>query len=356
MITKVILENFQAHEYSEINLTEGVNVISGASDQGKSSVIRAIKWVAENRPSGFAFKKDGSKGPTRVTLELDNGNTVIKERTNSEHFYHIKYVDGRKDVILKALRTDVPDEIKNILNFGEYNIQSQTDGAFLIDTTSGEAARMLNVLSGISIIDSVLKETNKRIRDRKAAKEANESLLKEAKLKLVSFKNLDKAKKLFDEAKEIYNDKEENLEGWKQLTALIYNYGVLEAQEKEAVDIAAVSDLLKRLKTHLDELSGLQECYVTLESLLLLLASTDKDLQDYAGAAKCGKIKNELSTLTPDYQENTHNYTELLALVEMYEDSKQQEAFQLKEVIKIQKELEQFKKENNVCPVCKNTW
>ena len=45
MLQKVILENFQAHEMSVIEFTEGINVICGASDQGKSSVIRAIRWA-----------------------------------------------------------------------------------------------------------------------------------------------------------------------------------------------------------------------------------------------------------------------------------------------------------------------
>ena len=356
MITKVTLENFQAHKYSVIELTDGINVISGASDQGKSSVIRAIKWVTDNRPSGFAFKREGAKKPTRVTLELDNGHTIVKERSAKDHFYKVIYHDGREEAVFKALRTDVPDEIKKILNFGEYNIQSQTDGAFLIDSTSGETARMLNVLSGISIIDSVLKETNKRIRDKKAAKDATASLLKEAKLKLSSpiFKNLEKAKKILQQAEEVDEDLQENKEGWKQLVALTYNYGSLEARKKKIVDTKTVNAIVKQIKTKLEDLRELYDGYAILESAVTNLMRVMSKLDDLALVEytdeKCAVVRKHIQT----YKEDVANLKAQETLINRYDINKQELHEINKIVTKTEKELEKFKKENKVCPLCKN--
>ena len=52
MIKQLNIHNFQSHEDSSLNFTEGVNVIIGASDSGKSAIIRALKFVVYNSPSG----------------------------------------------------------------------------------------------------------------------------------------------------------------------------------------------------------------------------------------------------------------------------------------------------------------
>ena len=44
-IKKIILQNFQSHKYSIVELDEQLNVIVGPSDSGKSAIIRALKWV-----------------------------------------------------------------------------------------------------------------------------------------------------------------------------------------------------------------------------------------------------------------------------------------------------------------------
>ena len=54
-IKKIILENFQSHKYSVIELNEELNVIVGPSDSGKSAIIRGLKWALYNEPSGDYF-------------------------------------------------------------------------------------------------------------------------------------------------------------------------------------------------------------------------------------------------------------------------------------------------------------
>ena len=208
MLRKVILENFQAHEHSEIDFTEGVNVICGASDQGKSSVIRAIRWVLENRPSGFGFRREGAETPTRVTLDFDEG-TIVRERSAMENCYKI-YKNGlTKPIVLQALRSDVPDEVKEISRFGEYNIQYQTGKAFLIDDSDGDVAKKINSLSGVSVIDNILKETNSRLRTEKAKEKAVKELLSDLKAKKEEFKNLARAERKFKTLKTIHTEHED---------------------------------------------------------------------------------------------------------------------------------------------------
>ena len=54
-LKQITLKNFQSHKDSTIQLDRGLNAIIGPSDSGKSAIIRAIKWVLYNEPSGDFF-------------------------------------------------------------------------------------------------------------------------------------------------------------------------------------------------------------------------------------------------------------------------------------------------------------
>ena len=45
MIKKIIMKNFESHENSEIEFSGGLNLIIGQSNQGKSSIVRALALV-----------------------------------------------------------------------------------------------------------------------------------------------------------------------------------------------------------------------------------------------------------------------------------------------------------------------
>lgn len=64
MISKITIRNFQTHKKSELEFTDGVNLIVGSSDNGKSSVIRAFRWLAENSQQDSL--SDGGTLQTRV--------------------------------------------------------------------------------------------------------------------------------------------------------------------------------------------------------------------------------------------------------------------------------------------------
>ena len=58
MIQSLQINNFQSHKYSVMELHKGVNVIIGPSDSGKTTILRALRWLVWNRPSGDAFRSD----------------------------------------------------------------------------------------------------------------------------------------------------------------------------------------------------------------------------------------------------------------------------------------------------------
>ena len=352
MLQKVILENFQAHEMSVIEFTEGINVICGASDQGKSSVIRAIRWALENRPSGFSFKREGAKTPTRVTLVFDNG-TILRERSEVDNFYRITKPDGEV-VELKALRTDVPEEVKTISGFGEYNIQSQSGKAFLIDESDGDVAKKINTLSGVSIMDSILKESNSRLRAEKAKEVAAKELLSDLMVKRKRFRNLDSASRKFKKVEEMHAELNEYREYHSVLNSLVVNF--LELEKIPTIPIDLVEIEMKNLTHSVEEWEEYAEISNGLKKKIADLKTVLETLQAYAmlkeATATLNKAKKALPALV-DIKNRADELKVCLANFKKYDEGFKLSVRSAKKAID---DLREFKKEYTVCPVCKKQW
>jgi len=149
MITKCEISNFQSHKHTIVEFGPGTCVIIGESDTGKSAIFRAINWVVTNRPLGEAFRSEWG-GDTKVRIETDDGTVVERIKGPSKNEY---IVNGE---VLKAFGTEVPEQVNEALKIDQHNIQAQMDMPFLLASTPGEAARMLNQAASIEDIDLVL--------------------------------------------------------------------------------------------------------------------------------------------------------------------------------------------------------
>lgn len=148
MIEQIRIKNFQAHEDLTIEM-DRVVTLTGPSDVGKSSAIRALRWAALNVPVSSLIR-DGAKQAS-VELIVD-GRKIVRSR-GSENVYQL---DGQE---YKAFRTDVPDAIAKLLNLTEVNFQGQHDPIYWFSSTAGDVSRQLNAVVDLSIIDATLAET-----------------------------------------------------------------------------------------------------------------------------------------------------------------------------------------------------
>ena len=155
MIRELSITNFQSHKDVTLQFTPRVNVIVGASDSGKSALLRSLRWLLLNRPSGTAFRSHwcGKGEATEVRVLLSNGSTITRSRSGKENLYYYQ-AKGEEALKLEAVRTDVPDEIARLLAIDEtVNLQAQADHHFLLDESSPEVARILNAVVGLDGID-----------------------------------------------------------------------------------------------------------------------------------------------------------------------------------------------------------
>ncbi|RJQ31174.1 MAG: hypothetical protein C4589_02020, partial [Peptococcaceae bacterium] len=158
-------ENFQSHEYTEIDLSPGLTVIIGESDRGKSAVIRALRWLFLNEPKGSDFIRAGASG-CRVTAVFDDGTVVSRERGRNKNFYAVAYPDGRRE-IYEGFGADIPAEVTGLhgickvrLDDGlevSLNFALQLDSPFLLAGPGSTKAKAIGRLHGVHIVDAAVR-------------------------------------------------------------------------------------------------------------------------------------------------------------------------------------------------------
>jgi len=183
MIKKVEIKNFQSHKNTVVTFDKGMNVIIGSSDNGKTTIIRALQWVLYNKPTGDAFRSNWG-GDTQVTLHLDK-NIIHRIRTNSKNLYILNNQE------FNAIGNSVPDEIQEVLKIDEINIQKQMDAPFILADTPGTVAAKFNELAGLEQIDTSLSYVQRQINQVKKRKDHLSENLKELRQELSRYNDLD---------------------------------------------------------------------------------------------------------------------------------------------------------------------
>ena len=144
MFTELHLKDFQGHADSLIEFDKGVNAFIGETDQGKSSVIRGIRLVVENKPAGNSFIRNGTP-ETVVSLTTDDAE-VVRQKSKTSHNYILNGVE------LKAFGQGVPDEVTSVMRLApDINIQKQSSPYFLLHSSEAERGKLLDKFCNIAV-------------------------------------------------------------------------------------------------------------------------------------------------------------------------------------------------------------
>jgi exonuclease SbcC len=180
MIKTLGLYAFQSHISTELELSDGINLLVGQSDSGKTAIIRALKWLATNRPLGKDFQSTNG-GDVGVSIILDNGDCI--SHTVGKYAATI----DRKDQDWSAIGTGVPETITNLLNMSDLSWQFQMDPPFLLSNSPGEVARILNEVTDLDKIDSSLTNINRMARENKAGMVEQSNRKKQIEMDLTAY-------------------------------------------------------------------------------------------------------------------------------------------------------------------------
>lgn len=348
MFRSIELANFQSHKHSIIEFCEGLNVISGSSDSGKSAILRALRWVYDNRPQGDAIRNWNSKKEDliNVRVNFNEGAFVSKEKDTKARY---RVFGTRKP--LEAFKQDVPDEIREAFNLSDYNIQSQHDPYFLLNDSPGEVAKKLNKVIGLDVIDKLFRFLNSHITDTKKALEREEANGNTLSARIGNLAYLDDVEKDIN-ALEILDKKKETLRC--DLYTVTIALDNIERHNEEIEKMQQVvkleQDVIKLLST-IDKYEDTKEGITGLSELVASIKSVEERLTLEKEWLSVENSHNELIAMLPrlSVKVNSEAVSNLLGSIQDY-DSKEQALS--KSIVNQVATYEKLLKEHKMCPLC----
>ncbi|HLO03314.1 MAG TPA: AAA family ATPase [Symbiobacteriaceae bacterium] len=268
LIQRVVIENFQSHAKSDLTFGPGLNAILGPSDNGKSAVLRALRWALYSEPRGTEFVRFGAR-ECRVTVTMSDGIEIVRELllnkagTGGRNRYLLRR-PGAEEQVFEGFGTEVPLEIIKahgmppiILDKDKrvmLNLGSQLEAPFLLAETGSLRARAVGRLLGVHVVDAADRGTQRDLKERK----------REA--------------KTLQERVEVYTEK---LQPFADLPAEEARLAEVERLMTEAHDTV---DRRERLRTLRERWLGLQAERATLEGALASLQGIEEAEQRHQEA------------------------------------------------------------------------
>lgn len=349
MIKSAKIRYFQKHKDLDLQFTPGINVIAGESDQGKSAIIRALRWVLENKPTGnrFRTKKIADTTPTSVILEIDD-ETITRTKSSSKNEYVFK------GETFKAMGSDVPEPILRFTNIKDINIQRQLDEPFLFKYPESKVSKMINEVSGMEEIAQAIDEVNRRVREGNSKESVLIEMIDEKEAEMQHLIKYQKIKPLVDEIQDQIDEVESMQESVDELRKHLKSAKQIKDQKlhKNVADkvYAFYDDLVSFYNSYTEKQNTIQR----LNNLINRYRKAHSEpVFDFTEIDKALKVVN-------DSISKFENKSDLIWRLEKALESLaglDTEIEANKEKIEAEEQsLVELKKKLGICPVCKKEW
>jgi DNA repair protein SbcC/Rad50 len=347
MLSKISIKNFQSHKSTEIEFSDGLNLITGTSDSGKSSVLRAFLWVALNRPTGDSVKNwYCGKEDVVVSIEIDN-HIITKRRSNGKITYKID-----DQAPFEAVKTDVPQEVLDILNLSDFNFQTQHQPYFLLNDSPGEIARKLNELVGLDIIDRIFKNLNSRTIATKREVESKGEQIDRLITEISSLSWLDEADQKLEKI-EKQSVLQENLTARHSvLSVVVARIADVDSKVAELKPILSTESSCILIIEKINELSAKSKILADIKSIVL---KAEEAGQSIAVENEWLKVETKhlvLSAKITKFWETSSRSRSLFSLMEKLFENSELSRREKDNLIIRQKEYRDLLKQNKICPIC----
>lgn len=348
MIKSIQLKNFQSHQDSKLEFGPGINVICGQSDSGKSAIIRAFRWVIENRPGGGSFISNFSEGECQVIVETNDG-FIAREKSKKVNSYWLNEQE------IKAMGQDVPEEIAKALNMLPVNIQYQMDSPFLLSQGSGAIAQYLNQTVKLDVIDHATSNIRKQILDVNQNLKSTKSFIEQSEIELLKYDKIDDLYKhlnFIEKKEELLNIKKKSA---KELKAAI---DIIEELQKRIVTPTFLLSVYKPFEQNLQKNNKLlmekRDKLSRLNSVVNLYKHTERRLQELKPLSFLSSFMPVIKKKQLLLEEKNKRYDKLLQIFSSYKliiDKLQLTKNKLAVL-----EDEQKKATPKKCPTCSRPW
>ena len=260
-IKTIELFNFMNHVNTKIDLADGINLVTGSSDNGKSAIMRALYSVfLDKHDSGWI--RDGEKEYT-VKITFVNGDTF--ERTKGKKNILTMTPYGGETKTAQSYGKDMPEDYRKFLGYipetsdGPLPFSLQKKDVFLVDKKELSLGQEISVLLQVDDLEKGASNLKKEITKYNTQTKELQSDKQKLETELEQFDDLDRKLKLVEALDEILSVHKElsDLMHRKQSTLItcrdIYN---------EVVNITTklkqVKNVYKLLSTELLEIENQQ--------------------------------------------------------------------------------------------------
>lgn len=268
-IKRIRLINFQSHEDSEICLGEGLNVIIGGSDQGKTAIIRALRWLLYNEPRGTDFIRIGADS-CKVIITLTDGVEISRERTQNRNIYTLKRADGEEQ-IYEGFGNETPEEITNAHGMGKVNLDTdiesslnigyQLDGPFLLSQTGAIRAKAIGRIVGIHLIDKAIRNVIRDLHQLNQEEKFLNSGIETLNNELSIYSDLDNEGELLNQADSLLNKLEQELNRLDKLKAISGKIELVDGEIKEQQKTISEFRNIAKIELMLEKIIVLSQRY-----------------------------------------------------------------------------------------------
>lgn len=266
-IEKLILRNIQRHKNLTIELGRGNNAVLGHNNAGKSSVVRACRWLLTNSPLGtwMCREVNGKVYEASIKMVFDDGSYII--RANGPKNGNVYKFNSQK---FTGFGRSIPEPIvehigKIVLELGNVELTPSistcvpNEPPFLLDQTAPMRGSILNYLTGIDIADKIKRELNKSIRADKKETKWLDGKVQSVEVELEQYGGIDELSERAVKLKKAYGKYQDIKEKLKERKKVKTKSSKLrKAIEEKKAAIVALRPLVNRYATlcRLEELLG----------------------------------------------------------------------------------------------------
>lgn len=339
MLKSIVLKNIQSHKKTVIKLVEGVNVIIGKSQAGKTAILRGLELLRTNRPSGDRIVRHGQKNAF-VTARTTEGDKVTIKKTAKERIYKVN------DSTFRKFGTAVPEEVTQALRMTDVNIQTQLSSPFLVTSTGSEITKTINRITKAEKVDAWVKTANKKVNELTREKTTTTGKIEEIKTQLKTLEDLPGIEEAVTKAKRLLNKENFAIRKWSDVGDLIEKL-----EKRESV--------LKRENARC-------RLYPSFESAMQIFNIVEKHNADLKVVNKFIAANSRLKTMTREIigiDDNLAEYTAIAARIAGINETIELEIdvfiHNTGELLTATKEVDVLKEqylealqEEEVCPTC----
>jgi DNA repair exonuclease SbcCD ATPase subunit len=167
VIRRIELVNFMSHVRTVIEPAQGLTVLTGPNNCGKSAVVAALQILCHNERSTYVTRHEARE--CSVTVETNDGHVVTWMRKNNSPRY---VVDGQ---VFDRLEGGVPEAVTQVLRLPKVSAAAgrqfdihfgeQKSPIFLIDESGAQAAQFFASSSDAAHFIEMQKRHRQKIAD-----------------------------------------------------------------------------------------------------------------------------------------------------------------------------------------------